>query len=412
MIIFVKKTALFLLILFGIICLSSEEMSTQKEENILQKVANSCCFFSSNFYKILSDELDGNVVTSPLSLHTILSLLHHGSKGITSNELQTVLYQSGADVPHDEIKSLISTLNDIKDVELQIANAIYIQNGFEIFNEFTAVSTDVFNCSLSIIDFKNKLQTFNEINSWVKKTTRDKITNILSMDDIDEDTKVILINAVYFKSHWLHKFDDKLTKQIFFHATKTEKKLVPMMYKQTKYVYGEIPSLDARFIEIPYLNKDITMIILLPNEIEGLQSLEQNFKWEDISKASSSEVDIALTLPRFKYEVTIDLENILRKLGLHSMFEDRADFGKLTNAPVKISKIIQKAFIEVNEEGSEAAAATVAQIRLKRAALIDFPEEFLVNRPFLFIINHKPSKIPIFLGSVKDIYIPMKKDEL
>ncbi|XP_014605927.1 PREDICTED: leukocyte elastase inhibitor-like isoform X2 [Polistes canadensis] len=387
-------------------------MSTQKEENILQKVANSCCFFSSNFYKILSDELDGNVVTSPLSLHTILSLLHHGSKGLTFNELQTVLYQSGADVSHDEIKSLISTLNDIKDVELQIANAIYIQNGFEIFNEFTAVSADVFNFSLSIIDFKNKLQTFNEINSWVKKTTRDKISDILSMDDIDEDTKVILINAVYFKSHWLHKFDDKLTKQIFFHATKTDKKLVPMMYKQTKYLYGEISSLDARFIEIPYLNKDITMIILLPNEIEGLQFLEQNFKWEDISKASSNEVDIALTLPRFKYEVTIDLENILRKLGLHSMFEDRADFGKLTNEPVKISKIIQKAFIEVNEEGSEAAAATVAQIRFKRSALIDFPEEFLVNRPFLFIINHKPSKIPIFLGSVKDIYIPIEKDEL
>ncbi|XP_015182132.1 PREDICTED: antichymotrypsin-2-like isoform X2 [Polistes dominula] len=411
MIIFVKQTALFFLILFGIICVSSEEMSTQKEENTLQKVANSCCFFSSNFYKILSNEFDGNVITSPFSLHTILSLLHHGSKGVTSNELETVLYQNGADVPHDEIKSLISTLNDIKDVELQIANAIYIQDGFEIINEFTTVSTDVFNCDLSVINFKNKLQAFNEINSWVKKATRDKISNILSMDDIDDYTRAVLINAVYFKGYWLHKFDDKLTKQIFFHATKTDKKLVPMMYKQTKYVYGEIPRLDARFIEIPYLNKDITMIILLPNDIEGLQSLEQNFKWEDISEASSNEIDIALTLPRFKYEVTINLENILRKLGLNSMFEDNADFGKLTNEPVKISKILQKAFIEVNEEGSEAAAATVGIVRLRRA-LIDFPEEFLVNRPFLFIINHKPSKIPIFLGSVKDIYIPMEKDEL
>nr|KAF7427230.1 hypothetical protein H0235_006924 [Vespula pensylvanica] len=407
----VLPTTLFLLILFGITYLSSAEMSVQKEENILQKVANSCCFFSSNFYKVLSDEFDGNIITSPFSLHTILSLLHHGSKGITSNELQTVLYPSSIDVSHNEIKSLISTLNDIKEVELQIANAIYIQDNFQVLSEFTTVSTDVFNCGLSIVDFKNKLQAINEINSWVKTATRDKISTIISMDDIDEHTKAVLINAVYFKGRWLHKFDDKLIKNIFFHTSKTDKKLVPMMYKQSKYVYGEIPNLNARFIEIPYVNQDIAMVILLPNEIEGLQLLQKDFKWEDFSEASGSETDIALSLPRFKYEITIDLENILRKLGLHSMFEDNADFGNLTNEPVKISKILQKAFIEVNEEGSEAAAATVAQIRLKRA-LIDFPEEFLVNRPFLFIIYYKPSKIPIFLGSVKDIHISVEKDEL
>ncbi|XP_035722562.1 leukocyte elastase inhibitor-like isoform X1 [Vespa mandarinia] len=407
----VLPTTLFLLILFGITNLSSEEMSVQKEENILQKVANSCCFFSSNFYKVLSDEFDGNIITSPLSLHTILSLLHHGSKGVTSNELQTVLYPSSIDVSHNEIKSLISILNDIKEVELQVANAIYMQDNFQILSEFTTVSKDVFNCGLSIINFKNKLQAINEINTWVKKATRDKISTILSNDDIDEDTKAILINAVYFKARWLHKFDDKLIKNIFFHTSKTEKKLVPMMYKRSKYIYGEISNLNARFIEIPYINQDIAMIILLPNEINGLEFLEKNFKWEDFSEASRNEIDIELSLPRFKYEITIDLENILRKMGLHSIFEDTADFGNLTNEPVKISKILQKAFIEVNEEGSEAAAATVAQIRLKRA-LIDFPEEFLVNRPFLFIIYHKPSKIPIFFGSVKDINIPVEKDEL
>ncbi|KAL2726795.1 leukocyte elastase inhibitor-like isoform X2 [Vespula squamosa] len=407
----VLPTTLFLLILFGIKYLSSAEMSVQKEENILQKVANSCRFFSTNFYKVLSDEFDGNIITSPLSLHTVLSLLHHGSKGVTSNELQTVLYPSSIDVSHNEIKSLISTLNDIKEVELQVANAIYMHDNFQVLNEFTTVSTDVFDCGLSIIDFKNKLEAINEINSWVKKATRDKISTIISMGDINEDTKAILINAVYFKGHWLHKFDDQLIKNIFFHTSETDKKLVPMMYKQSKYVYGEIPNLNTRFIEIPYVNQDIAMVILLPNEIEGLQLLEKSFKWEDFFEASRSETDIALSLPRFKYEITIDLENILRKLGLHSMFEDNADFGNLTNEPVKISKVLQKAFIEVNEEGSEAAAATVAQIRLKRA-LIDFPEEFLVNRPFLFIIYHKPSKIPIFLGSVKDIHISVEKDEL
>lgn len=167
---------------------------------------------------------------------------------------------------------------DIKEVELQVANAIYMQDNFQVFSEFTTVSTDVFNCGLSIIDFKNKLQAINEINSWVKKATRDKISTILStgtndnirmyeliyelewiitniyvIDDIDEDTRAILINAVYFKGHWLHKFDDKLIKNIFFHTSETDKKLVPMMYKRSKYVNGEISNLNARFIEIPYI---------------------------------------------------------------------------------------------------------------------------------------------------------------
>ncbi|KAK2584776.1 hypothetical protein KPH14_007098 [Odynerus spinipes] len=406
-----KQAALFLLTLPGIICLYSEEMSAQEEENVFQKVANSCCFFSNNFYKVLSDELDGNIVTSPFSLHIILSLLHHGSKGLTLDELQSVLYPNDTDVPHEEIKSLISVLNDIKEVELQIANAIYIQDSFQILSDFLIVSTDVYNCGLFRTNFKNKQQAIDEINLWVKNATRDKIPITLSIDDIEEDTRAILVNAVYFKGHWLHKFDEKFTEKKSFHITKTNKKLIPMMYKESKYVHGEISNLNARFVEIPYLNQDIAMIVLLPNEIEGLKLLEQNFKWDDLLKASRTETKIKLHLPRFNYEVTINLKNILRKMGLNTMFEDGANFGRLTNEPVKVSKVLQKAFIEVNEEGSEAAAATVVQMRLRRA-IIETTEHFLVDRPFLFIIYHKPSKIPIFLGSVKDIDIPIKKDEL
>lgn len=386
-------------------------MSAQKEENAFQKISNSCCFFSNNYYKVLSEELKGNIVTSPFSLHVILSLLHHGTKGLTFDEFRSALYPADTDVSHEETKSLMSVLNDIKQVELQIANAIYIQDGFQILSDFLTVSTDVYNCLLSKTDFTKRDQAINEINLWVKDATKNKIPTVLSRDDIDDSTIAILVNAVYFKGHWLNKFDEDLTEKKSFHITKTNTKLVPMMFKKSKFLYGEISSLNAKFIEIPYLNQDIVMTVLLPKEIEGLQFLEKNFKWEDFLETSRVETKLELYLPRFKFEVTIDLKKILYKMGLISMFEDNANFSRFTDSSVKVSQAFQKAFIEVNEEGSEAAAATVVQMRLRRA-LIDITENFLVDRPFLFIIYHKPSKIPLFLGSVKDIDVPVEKDEL
>lgn len=286
-----------------------------------------------------------------------------------------------------------------------------MQEGSQISSDFLTLGTDIYSCGLFRTDFGNSQQAISEINTWVKNATKNKIPTVLGPNDINDNVRVILVNAVYFKGQWLHKFDKKATQKKSFYKTKKDKISVPMMYAKENYVYGKIPSLNARFIELPYVNEDLIMIILLPDKVDGIQFLEQNFKWEDYLKAQSMRTKVKLYLPRFKHEVTINLKEILQKMGLQTMFKESADFSRLINEKVRVAKVLQKAFIEVNEEGSEAAAATVVQIRVRRAS-VDPVEEFLVDHPFLFIICHKPSKIPLFLGSVKNIKNPKKKDEL
>ncbi|EFN79721.1 Serpin B8 [Harpegnathos saltator] len=152
------------------------------------------------------------------------------------------------------------------------------------------------------------------------------------------------------------------------------------------------------------------MIILLPDKDVELQTLENNFDWKILAEAPSSVNEIKLYLPKFKFEITLKLEEVLRKIGLNTMFENNADFERLSNIPLKVGTVLQKVFIELNEEGSEAAAATVVESRLKRMAVL--LEEFVVNRPFMFAIQHKPSKMPLFLGSVRKIEFTPEKDEL
>ncbi|OAD62153.1 Serpin B4 [Eufriesea mexicana] len=176
--------------------------------------------------------------------------------------------------------------------------------------------------------------------------------------DFNEDTKLVLINAIYFNAKWLNTFNTLNTKNKVFHVTKEQTKLVPTMFNKSQYNYGNIPTLQAKFIEIPYMNTDIVMIIILPNEIDGLQNVQSNFSWEALANASRFYNDIELYLPKFKIEFSIDLKSSLYKLGLKRIFMSDANFNSISNEPLVVDKVLHKAVIEVSEEGTEAAAAT------------------------------------------------------
>ncbi|XP_011691975.1 PREDICTED: antichymotrypsin-2-like [Wasmannia auropunctata] len=386
-------------------------MSLSGQQNDIKTLSTACNNFTIPLYKSLSINTDSNVIISPLSLHMILSLLSNGAGGFTLNELKSVLHHDDEVVSlNDEFKTLALLLNDIENIELHIANKIYIQDGFDLMAEFLAICINIFQSSVSRLDFKDNELAVKTINSWIQKATNNKIFDIISFDDLDKDTRIMLINAVYFKSNWLHTFDKTNTVMRQFHVSKTETNLVPTMFKTSKYAYGKIATWHATFIEIPYLNQDIVMIILLPDREIELQMLENNFNWKTLADAPRFIDEVALYLPKFKFEITIDLKDSLRKIGLNTIFEDDADFTRLSNIPLKVSQALQKIFIEINEEGSEAAAATVVGMRLKRMAIL--PMEFMVDRPFLFAIEHKPSRIPLFLGSVRKIEFSQERDEL
>ncbi|KYN00229.1 PREDICTED: antichymotrypsin-2-like [Cyphomyrmex costatus] len=386
-------------------------MSLTGQENYVTTLSTACNKFTLPLYKNLSTNTDSNVIISPLSLHMILFLLSNGAAGSTLNELKSVLHYDDVVSTNDEFKALILLLKDIENIELHIANKIYVQDGFDLMAEFLAICTNIFQSTISRLNFKNNELAVETINSWVQKATNNKILDIISSDHIYEDTKIMLINAIYFKSKWLHKFDEMHTANRKFHISKTETNLVPTMFITSKYAYGTIPIWKTRFIEIPYLNQDIVMIILLPDREMELQVLENNFNWKTLADKPRFIDEIALYLPKFKFEITIDLKDTLKKIGLNTIFEDNANFTQLSNIPLKVSHALQKIFIEINEEGSEAAAATVVGMRLRRMATL--PIEFTVDRPFMFAIEHKPSRMPLFLGSVKKIEdFLTKRDEL
>ncbi|XP_033335194.1 antichymotrypsin-2 isoform X2 [Megalopta genalis] len=378
--------------------------------NVCKNLSDSCTNFTKAFHAELSLTSDGNIVTSPLSLHMILSLLSDGAKNETLSELSSALHHHDKNSIKEGYTSLITNLNELNSTKLYIANAIYIQEGFELLEEFLTTGKSIYKSVISKLDFKHNKDAAEKINTWVEQATNHKISDLVSSDDFNEHVKLILVNAIYFNGMWLHKFNVRQTQKKTFYVTKSKQKMVATMFNKSSYSHGEIPTLDAKFIEIPYMNEDIVMTIILPNEVDGLSNLQNNFTWEVLEKASRTNVDIELYLPKFKIEFMVDLEDILRKLGLNKMFQDNADFGYISSVPLKVSKCIHKAMIEVNEEGTEAAAATAAQIRLRR--MIYTPEQFLVDRPFMFIIEHKPYNIPLFIGSVKDIESVSEKDEL
>ncbi|XP_077266426.1 antichymotrypsin-2 isoform X2 [Temnothorax americanus] len=363
--------SLFAIVVGSTLALSDRDMSSSSgQQNDIKTLSTACNKFTIPLYKSLSTNVDSNVAISPLSLHIILSLLSNGAGGLTLNELKSALRHDDTAPLNDEFKFLALLLNNIENIELRIANKIYVQDGFDLMAEFLAICTDIFQSSISRLNFKDNGLAAKTINSWVRKATDNKIFDIIS----------------------------------------SETNLVPTMFKSSKYAYGDIPTWRTSFIEIPYLNQDIAMIILLPDREIELQVLENNFNWEVLADAPRSTDEVALYLPKFKFEITIDLKDALRKIGLNTMFEDNADFTRLSNVPLKVSHALQKIFIEINEEGSEAAAATVVGMRLKRMAIL--PMEFVVDRPFLFAIEHKPSRVPLFLGSVRNIEFVREKDEL
>ncbi|XP_020297699.1 antichymotrypsin-2-like isoform X2 [Pseudomyrmex gracilis] len=380
----------------------------KKPSTTLKNVIPSCHDFTSSLYKTLSESSNDNILISPVNVYVLLSLLTHGTAGSTLDELRSILYHDDIVSLSEEFQSLIALLKDIEKVDLYTKSAIFAQYGYPFLNKFESTSTDIFDFFITMIDFSNAVKAVEDINTWIKRSTYNKLSNIITPDTIEEETRMMFVNTIYFNGKWLAKFDEKNTQMLAFHVSKTEINLVPTMVKKTKFNCGEIPEWKASFIEIPYMNSDFVMVILLPYEEVNLQTVENNFNWKILANAPRSVEEIELYLPKFNIDFTMDLKDILKKMGVITMFSKDANFTTMSSQPIYLSHVIQKGFLKVDEESTEAAAATVAQGRSIRSA----PRIFAVERPFLFAIEYKPYKIPLLLGSVRKLDYQPLKDEL
>ncbi|GJQ79935.1 hypothetical protein Trydic_g18379 [Trypoxylus dichotomus] len=359
--------------------------------------------FSNRLYSVLP-KID-NLIFSPLSLHDSLSTAYQGAAGSTASAIRNALNLTELRSTAGSYRNMLKTLRSSQDVHVEVASRIFIANDIELKKDFRS-RLDSFFSDIQKINFAQRVEAINQINGWVKETTHHRINHLLGEEDVKEDSQVYLLSAVYFKGEWLRKFPRARTSE--FYVTETEKKECLMMEQAGKVYYGENRELNAEILKIPYKDEKFACVIVLPRKINGLPDLEEKLKEMDLSILTlmTTEQHVRMVLPKFKVETTFPFNNPLKQLGLSEIFSNSANFSKMVeNEDLKVDKVIQKAVINFNEDGTEATAANAATVLMKSAEF--FRAQFIANHPFIFYVTAQlghesdPSTLLIlFMGKV------------
>lgn len=363
--------------------------------------------FSMKLYGKMSAGENANFFISPFSISAALSMCLAGARGETQTELKQLLCLS--DFSDEQIHAMnsafLASLVNLGDgVALNTANRIFPNKGFEVKDDFRQVLDKHFNSSTHQLDFNQAEASAAVINNWVAEQTKDKIKDLVPASMLDAFTRLVLVNAIYFKGSWAEKFDVTQTTKEDFHLEDGSTQKVDMMSLTNKKFKLQIRpnGLNARTCEFPYAGKSVSMTIILPNEsiaeVEK-QLLEMNFA--DVLGDFEETGKVFAYIPKFKLEYQSELSDHVKGLGVNLAFDQaKADFKGISDLSTGlfISKIIHKAVVEVNEEGTEAAAAT-AVVMMTRCAVMEFPpEKFRCDKPFLFVIHEKKTNAILFMG--------------
>ena len=396
---------LFILIL-GYSCEKTEvEEPGPKEINLTQKgkiLVEADNLFGINLFKevLKIEEPDVNVMISPLSVSLALAMTYNGADGDTKEAMEKTLELSGftIDEINENYKMLIDALASVDPkVLMSIANSIWYKQTFNVEQDFIDVNQNYFYAEVSPLDFLDP-ESVNTINNWVANKTNDKITEIL--DYIPDDAVMYLINAIYFKGIWKYEFDESDTEEKPFYLSDGTTKDVPMMAQEGSFNYFSNDILQA--VELPYGAGNYSMIILLPKSNKTPDDIIDrlnNDNWNKWLSEFYEAGEVHIQFPKFKFEYEDSLNNELINMGMEIAFSGSADFSKIN--PLKrlfISRVIHKTFIEVNEEGTEAAAVTLVELCETSMA----GEAFIVNKPFIFVIKEKYTNSIIFMGKVME----------
>ena len=368
-----------------------------------QLVSSTEIFGFKLFKQVNQTAEDSNIFISPLSVSTALGMTLNGANGKTYDEMKSTLELTGAN--QDDINKAYHSLNQMltqidPKVIFESANSIWYRQGVTFEKSFLDVNKDYFDATVQGLDFSNP-SSAGIINDWVNEKTNGKIPSII--DHIPTEAVMYLINAIYFKGTWLYKFDSAATKQDDFYVTQNNPVKCMMMSQKDKFDYYQSSGYQA--IELPYGNGDFSMLVILPSGGTNINSfinqIDESF-WDNlINNMDSSEVN--LWLPKFKLEYNIELSKTLEDMGMSSAFDPfQADFSKLRpQKDIDISRVLHKAYIKVDEEGTEAAAATAVEMSLT-AVIGPSPIYMKVNHPFLFAIRENNSGAILFIGKVID----------
>ncbi|XP_041976278.1 antichymotrypsin-2-like isoform X5 [Aricia agestis] len=376
-----------------LLLLCTVAVATMAEESELLTTATNQ-FTARMFSEIVKEKPDQSVVLSAFSVMPPLAQLALASVGESHDELLSNIGMPNDNVTKSTFSQLNSRLRSSKDIDLRMASKIYVAQNYELNSDFAVVSRDVFNSEVKNIDFVKNTESAAEINSWVEDQTNHRIKDLVDPSSLGGDTEAVLVNAIYFKGTWKYPFTKEATKEDDFHVSKDKTVKVQMMYNKEDYKYAESEELNAQVIEIPYNGDEASMLIVLPKEVDGIKQLEEKLKDPSILEAVTKKMherEVELYLPKFKIETTTNLKEILSNMNIKKLFSGAARLDNLLKGKsgLYVSDAIQKAFIEVNEEGAEAAAANAFGVVYIAALPPSVPITFRANRPYLFYIRHK-----------------------
>jgi serpin B len=351
----------------------------------------------------------GNLFFSPLSISTALAMTSAGARGETAEQMARTLHLSLGDADaHAAVGSLLRELcehGDSAKLELRLANALWVGKGYRIVADFRRLLAEQYAAEAREVDFGVPAEACRLINSWVETQTRDKIRNLLSPRSISELTRLILTNAIYFKAEWEKKFERRNTKDADFHVGPGLSERVAMMFQEDHFAYYDWRSFQL--LALPYLGGRLAMLVLLPRQRDGLAALESELtpanlaKWPLYLRSTLARVHF----PRFRIDSGCSLGSLLPPMGMPVAFDPgHADFSGITGGKdLSVSEVIHQAYVDVSEEGTEAAAATAVVMDV--LGMSEEPEEpvvFRADRPFLFLIRDNLSGSVLFLGRVAD----------
>ncbi|CAH0600569.1 unnamed protein product [Chrysodeixis includens] len=388
-------------ILCAILLLFTTSETNSNIANMDSKAFSSAiAHFSSKFCVEL--EKGKSVVSSPLSAEYLLALLALGTTDRAHEELLSSLGFPDDAAIRSTFLEASTKLKSISGVTFNVANKVYLPEGaYDLQEEIKNDAIKIFDAAIEKLDFAKGAEAAQAINAWVEGKTNNRIKDLLTPDSIDNSTRIVLVNALYFKGTWKKQFDPMHTTNLPFHITATSTVDVPMMFKEEDYRYGDSAELKAQLLEIPYVGDEASMLIVLPHDIEGLEAVLAKLAAGHNLMAEYDNMyhtKVQVTLPKFKIETEIDLGELLPKLGIKTIF-NRGGSGitKMlnTNEDLFVSKAVQKAFIEVNEEGAEAAAAT-GMVIMMRCARPPAPR-FRADHPFLFALAGR-DRAQLFVG--------------
>ncbi|CAG2200758.1 unnamed protein product [Mytilus edulis] len=365
----------------------------------------------ANFSNSLYSKLDrtGNEFLSPYSITSALLLLMLGTGKTTNKQMKSVIFEyeepDDIDLGYQLLNEKLFT-RTTSGVTLAMANRLYSRKGLNLLNTFSTKASTYYGSDVEPLDFVKEAENSRlTINNWISNNTNNRIQNMIPKGVLNANTVLVLTNAIYFKGKWEKEFNTKDTAQRNFFVRANEQKLVNMMYGKFDAKSGEDLSLDCKVLQLPYQGNQISMIFVLPNSGDGLSELESKLTVNTFKTLLSSlkTQKTIIRIPKFTMTSEYDLKPVCTALGITEIFDDKiADFSEMFKSDdtrVRVTEARHKAFIEVNEEGSEAAAATSLTISLTSARIPD-PQlfEFVADHPFLFVIQDDETGAPLFIG--------------